>query len=256
MEILIGKAMECDYRIDDPYVSRKHCRIFYQNNLFYIEDLNSTNGTYVDNSIIQPGKKLSIRKGTEILLAGNVKIDWNEILKHFPQSNGTTKLSREEILRRLQQQTTQKEPYDDNQKTGIRNIEQPQQNDYQQFSQNNIPQPPPPPPLQTSPRHAGLGSELTYAMHANKSFVGAAFLTLVLYYLGFYIGGIIANILYLNSAGRTRSIIGFSPPGYGCLVFLIVTHLILPLVLISLLIIAGGGLVNEIFNKNFLSYFF
>ena len=58
----------------------------------------------------------------------------------------------------------------------------------------------------------GLGME--YALHSAKSFIGYAWLTIFLYIFAFWIGGLITNIVYLNSAIATRRIIKRDPPGF------------------------------------------
>jgi hypothetical protein len=72
-------------------------------------------------------------------------------------------------------------------------------------------------PVYNNARGHRLGSELEYANHAGKSFVGHAWLTFFLYWIGFWVGGLIANILNLNSARYTQRIINRDPPGLGCL---------------------------------------
>ncbi|WP_062070586.1 FHA domain-containing protein FhaB/FipA [Demequina sediminicola] len=47
--ILIGRSPTCTLVIDDDYCSAKHCRIFPENDEWRIEDLGSTNGTFLDN---------------------------------------------------------------------------------------------------------------------------------------------------------------------------------------------------------------
>ena len=49
---LIGKAQGVDYRINNNTVSRNHCRILTSGDDFYVEDLGSTNGTYIDGEQI------------------------------------------------------------------------------------------------------------------------------------------------------------------------------------------------------------
>ena len=78
----------------------------------------------------------------------------------------------------------------------------------------------------------GMGDEVVKAIHATKSYVGSAFLTFILYYIGFYIIGLIANLLFLSDAKKTRQITGASPSGRGCLILLLWTHLFIPLLLI------------------------
>ncbi len=46
--ILIGRGDECDYIIHQPNVSRKHASIYIDNGDYYLEDLNSTNGVYIN----------------------------------------------------------------------------------------------------------------------------------------------------------------------------------------------------------------
>lgn len=47
--ILIGRSPTCTLVIDDDYCSAKHCRIFPEGDEWRIEDLGSTNGTFLDN---------------------------------------------------------------------------------------------------------------------------------------------------------------------------------------------------------------
>ncbi|QLQ16791.1 MAG: FHA domain-containing protein [Micropruina sp.] len=47
--ILIGRTAECQLILDDDYVSSRHARITRADNGYVVEDLGSTNGTYVNN---------------------------------------------------------------------------------------------------------------------------------------------------------------------------------------------------------------
>ncbi len=68
---VIGRAPECEVRLDDTYISQQHARIFGKNGSWYVEDLGSTNGTYVNEqrlaapAMLQPGDR--IRVGTTIV---------------------------------------------------------------------------------------------------------------------------------------------------------------------------------------------
>lgn len=44
----IGRGDDADVRIDDPYASGVHCRLYSRGADYFVEDLNSTNGTYVN----------------------------------------------------------------------------------------------------------------------------------------------------------------------------------------------------------------
>jgi len=45
--ILIGRAPSCTLVLDDDYSSSRHARVFPQDGQWYVEDLGSTNGTFV-----------------------------------------------------------------------------------------------------------------------------------------------------------------------------------------------------------------
>jgi hypothetical protein len=45
---LMGRGDAVDIRLEDPFASSRHCEIVKQGNLYVIEDLGSTNGTYLN----------------------------------------------------------------------------------------------------------------------------------------------------------------------------------------------------------------
>lgn len=67
-EMTIGRAEKCQLVLDDTYVSQVHARIFPRGEQVMIEDLGSTNGTYVNRrrvtapSELQRGDKVKIGK--------------------------------------------------------------------------------------------------------------------------------------------------------------------------------------------------
>ena len=62
----IGRGVECELRLDDTYVSQQHARIFDRGGNWYVEDLGSTNGTFVNEqklaapAMLQPGDKVRV----------------------------------------------------------------------------------------------------------------------------------------------------------------------------------------------------
>ncbi|MGH3932206.1 MAG: FHA domain-containing protein FhaB/FipA [Pseudonocardiaceae bacterium] len=48
--ILIGRADDSTLVLDDDYASTRHARLGFQDNDWFLEDLGSTNGTYLDRA--------------------------------------------------------------------------------------------------------------------------------------------------------------------------------------------------------------
>ncbi len=65
-EMTIGRAQKCHLVLDDTYVSQVHVRIFAKNGGYMVEDLGSTNGTYVN--------RRRITSPTEVQRGDQVKI--------------------------------------------------------------------------------------------------------------------------------------------------------------------------------------
>ena len=56
--ITLGRKAENTIVLTEPFVSGNHARIYAKNNNLYVEDLNSTNGVYVNNERIEEKYKL------------------------------------------------------------------------------------------------------------------------------------------------------------------------------------------------------
>ena len=56
--ITLGRKAENTIVLTEPFVSGNHARIYAKNNNLYVEDLNSTNGVYVNNERIEAKYKL------------------------------------------------------------------------------------------------------------------------------------------------------------------------------------------------------
>lgn len=51
--VLIGRAPSCTLVLDDDYSSSRHARLFPQDDRWFVEDLGSTNGTYVGDQRVE-----------------------------------------------------------------------------------------------------------------------------------------------------------------------------------------------------------
>jgi len=49
-ELTVGRAAGCHVTLDDTYVSQLHARVFRRDGRFLVEDLGSTNGTYLNRA--------------------------------------------------------------------------------------------------------------------------------------------------------------------------------------------------------------
>ncbi|MCE9577340.1 MAG: diguanylate cyclase [Deltaproteobacteria bacterium] len=52
-EIVLGRGADCDIQVDRDSVSRRHARVFRDGEAWMIEDLGSTNGSYVNDVPVQ-----------------------------------------------------------------------------------------------------------------------------------------------------------------------------------------------------------
>jgi pSer/pThr/pTyr-binding forkhead associated (FHA) protein len=68
--LLVGRGPDAAVRLDDDYVSTRHARIGVSGDTWYVEDLGSTNGTYIGSqrltqaTAIQLGTQVRIGKTT------------------------------------------------------------------------------------------------------------------------------------------------------------------------------------------------
>ncbi len=67
---IIGSDDACDGRIADRTVSRCHARVTKVDDIYFIEDLNSSNGTYVGGELLNCRVKMSLQPGEVVMFAG------------------------------------------------------------------------------------------------------------------------------------------------------------------------------------------
>lgn len=66
---VIGSGLDCDGYIPSKTVSRKHAKITRKEDIYFIEDLNSSNGTYVGGDMLSYKTKMSLQKNEVIIFA-------------------------------------------------------------------------------------------------------------------------------------------------------------------------------------------
>jgi FHA domain len=56
----MGRSDGAQIRVDDPFASSAHARIFPRNDFMYVEDMGSTNGTYLNGRQIRTAERLKV----------------------------------------------------------------------------------------------------------------------------------------------------------------------------------------------------
>lgn len=65
-EVTVGRAAGCEVPLEDAYASQIHARVFSKDGQIYVEDLGSTNGTYLNRRavagpmLVNPGDRLQV----------------------------------------------------------------------------------------------------------------------------------------------------------------------------------------------------
>ena len=70
----IGRDKSNAITIDDPLVSRVHCTVRRIRTGWYIEDAGSTNGTWVNEKRLKPGKAVRLQPDDCIKLGGRIEV--------------------------------------------------------------------------------------------------------------------------------------------------------------------------------------
>jgi len=103
--LLIGRGEDCDIRIQDHSVSRKHARIHPTPEGYVVEDLASTNGTFVNDrqadapSVLQDGDYLRIGNCIHRYLAGgNVEAEYHEEIYRLTIIDALTQIHNQRYL--------------------------------------------------------------------------------------------------------------------------------------------------------------
>lgn len=69
-ELTVGRAAGCQVTLDDTYASQLHARVFARDGQLFVEDLGSTNGTYLNRSKVQGPQVM--RRGDRLQVGNTV----------------------------------------------------------------------------------------------------------------------------------------------------------------------------------------
>lgn len=67
--LTVGRGQENVLVLDNDSVSRRHCRIEKRNSSWYVVDLDSTNGTYVNDELV---KEYQLRRGDQVKIGDTI----------------------------------------------------------------------------------------------------------------------------------------------------------------------------------------
>jgi hypothetical protein len=57
-DMVLGRGDRAEIRLEDPFASARHARVYEQGNIVVIEDLGSTNGTYLNEELLETPRPL------------------------------------------------------------------------------------------------------------------------------------------------------------------------------------------------------
>ncbi len=97
--LIIGRSPQCDVQVDQESVSRNHCRIRREGDEFMVRDLDSTNGTYVNDDLIEAearlrhGDQLKVGRTILKLIVGDeIEVQYHEEIYRLMTTDGLTQL--------------------------------------------------------------------------------------------------------------------------------------------------------------------
>lgn len=97
--LIIGRSPKSEIQIDQESVSRNHCRIRFTGSGFVVNDLGSTNGTYVNDNLVEAEGRLrhgdQLKVGRTILkfiVGDDVEVQYHEEIYRLMMTDGLTQL--------------------------------------------------------------------------------------------------------------------------------------------------------------------
>lgn len=102
--LLVGRDPDCDICLQDSAVSRKHMQIVIGTDKYVLEDLASTNGTFINDS---PIKRATLNDGDYVrigssiyrfLSGGNVEADYHQVIYELTIQDALTEIYNKRFL--------------------------------------------------------------------------------------------------------------------------------------------------------------
>ena len=71
----LGRSDSAEVRVDDPFASSAHARIFSRGDFMYVEDMGSTNGTYLNGRQLREAERLKV---ADVIRIGDTEYRYQE----------------------------------------------------------------------------------------------------------------------------------------------------------------------------------
>jgi two-component system cell cycle response regulator len=111
--LVIGRSSKCDVQIDQENVSRNHTRIGFEPHQYTVRDLGSTNGTYVNDELVEEEKTLRdgdlIKIGRTIfkfIYGNNIEAQYHEEIYRLMTVDGLTDVHNKRYFQEILEKET------------------------------------------------------------------------------------------------------------------------------------------------------
>lgn len=117
--VVIGRSSACDVQVDQESVSRNHCQISFNGNTYCIRDMGSTNGTYVNDDLVEEvslvdGDQVKVgRTILKFLVGSNIETQYHEEIYQLMTVDGLTQVyNKRHFDEVLEREVSRAERYD------------------------------------------------------------------------------------------------------------------------------------------------
>jgi pSer/pThr/pTyr-binding forkhead associated (FHA) protein len=93
----VGRSLDNDVQVEETTVSRKHLKILQKGDRYFITDLKSLNGTYLDGASLEPGHEVEVHEGVPIAIGKRVICISREALRESSTFMDTMEIRRDAI---------------------------------------------------------------------------------------------------------------------------------------------------------------
>ena len=214
--VIVGRGNGSHLMLSHSSVSRQHCRFDLGPKGMRLTDLSSPNGTFLGGTRIQPLHPVDVPPGAVVMVGNGIRVDLARVYQLLTSKGGRAIVA---PPRRAEPSgypiSTPGMDVRASNSAGVQGVH-----------------------VYNQQQQGASSAEIITALEYQKSYVGKAWIAFLLYWVGFYIIGLIFNIVWLSESSNTKKIAGKSD-GHGCLVTLLIVFLVGPALGYLILLILG-----------------